>query len=314
MIKREEYESVSFMTKAIKTIHYHAIQSQQRSRDILWPLVKPQFSRSVFIVGCSRSGTTAVFKTLSLATGLASLLKESHDFWNDIHPPSENNWESHMLGSEQSNKNDHEAVSRYFYRHVGARRFVDKANQNCFRIPYLNKLFPDAFFVFVKRDGRDNINSLIHGWSRPDEFGAWSQDLPAEVRIDNGAYKRWCFFLFPGWRNYLNTSIEEVCAKQWVEANKSILMAKEEIPCNRWIEIFYEDILNSPKETFQTVFRQLGLPFDEEMKRHCDSMVENPYNAFSIPRLNKWRDENRVRIEKILPAISETMTDLGYKM
>ncbi len=314
MIKQEKYEPVSFMFKVKKTIHYYAVQSQRRCRDLLWPMVKPQFSRSIFIVGCSRSGTTAVYKTLSLATALASLRKESHEFWNDLHPPGENNWESHMLGTEQANKIDHEAVSRYFYRHVGAGRFVDKANQNCFRIPYLNKLFPDAFFVFVKRDGRDNINSLIHGWDRPDEYGAWSQDLPVEVRINQGTYKRWCFFLFPEWRNYLNSLIEEVCAKQWVEANRSILMAKKDIPGNRWIEVFYEDILNSSTKTFQSVFRQLELPFDEAMKRHCESMVENPYNAFSTPRLHKWKDENRSRIEKILPIISDTMADMGYKM
>ncbi len=307
-------ESNGFVTKIHKNFYYYSGITQRYWRTLLFSIVKPKFYRPVFIIGCSRSGTTAVYKTLSLAKELASLHKESHDFWNDLHPPSENNWDSHMLRKEQANKIDHEAVSRYFYRYVGARRFVDKANQNCFRIPYLNKLFPDAFFVYVKRDGRDNINSLIHGWSRPEEFGAWSQDLPAEVRIDNGAYMRWCFFLFLEWRNYLSSSIEEVCARQWVEANRSILMAKEQIPGNRWTEIFYEDILSSSKETFQTIFRQLELPFDEEMKLHCESMVKNPYNAFSTPRLHKWRDENHERIGQILPIISDTMTDMGYKM
>ena len=196
MVKPIVNEPVSFMSKVIKTIHYHAIQSQQSWRNILWPLVKPRFPRSIFIVGCSRSGTTAVYKTLSLATGLASLHKESHGFWNDLHPPRENGWESQSLGSEQANKKDQEAASKFFYRYLGARRFVDKANQNCFRIPYLNKLFPNPFFVYVKRDGRDNINSLMHGWDRPDEFGAWSKDLPSEVKIDNGTLIRAGVFSF----------------------------------------------------------------------------------------------------------------------
>lgn len=298
--------------KIKKNFYYYATISQRCWRNVLFPVIKPKYSRPIFIIGCSRSGTTAVYKTLSMAKCLASLHKESHDFWNDLHPPGETNWESHVLGREQANRIDQDAASRFFYRYVGARRFVDKANQNCFRIPYLNKLFPDAMFVYVKRDGRDNINSLIHGWDRPDEFGSWSQGLPAKVRVDNGAYMRWCFFLFPGWRSYLNSSIEEVCARQWVEANRAILIAKDGIQGHRWVEIFYEGILSSPIETFQNVFRQLDLQFDDVMKHHCESMVKNPYNAFSTPRLHKWRDENRERIERILPIISDTMTDLGY--
>lgn len=248
-----------------------------------------------------------------MSKGLASLQKESHDFWNSLDPPEERNWDSHNLGAEDVNERERVAVARYFFKHVGMKRFVDKANQNCFRIPYLLELFPDAVFVYVKRDGSDNINSLIHGWGKPEEFGGWSHNLPATVQIGNGKYTRWCFFLFPGWRTFLEEKIEVVCAQQWIEANEAVLSAKQNIPSSQWVEIFYEDILYSPIETFQRVFEQLNLTFSDEIKRHCDNLASKPYNAFSRPRLNKWKEENRERIERITPKISETMRKIGYK-
>lgn len=302
------------MEKINKTLDHYRKATRSAWRNIVFPVVRHEFSRPIFVVGCSRAGTTVVYKILGLAHDLASMNKESHDFWFNLHPPAEKNWDSHTLTARDVSEQDIEKVSRFYYRAFGARRFVDKANQNCFAIPYLLALFPDAFIVFVKRDGRDNINSLIHGWGRPDEYAAWSTDIPADVRIDGGRYNRWCFFLFHGWRAFLNASIEDVCAQQWIETNEAALSAKQNIPPSQWVEIFYEDILHSPIETFQRIFEQLNLTFSDEIKRHCDNLASKPYNAFSSPRLNKWKEENRERIERITPKISETMCKIGYKI
>jgi hypothetical protein len=229
-------------------------------------------------------------------------------------PFREKLWDSHNLGPEDVNDRDRVAVARFFFKHVGMKRFVDKANQNCFRIPYLFELFPDAIFIYVKRDGRDNINSLIHGWSRPDEFAAWSQDIPANIQIDNGRYRQWSFFLFPGWRNYLQSPVEEVCAQQWISANQSVLSAKRDMPHARWIEVFYEDILKRPSETFEELFNRLKITYSEGIRNHCTRLLERPYNAFSQPRLHKWKEENRERIERISPVIKDTMIKMGYRI
>ena len=233
-----------------KTLDYNYKVCSRCFRDIVFPILRPRFERPVFVVGCSRSGTTVAYNVLGMAPELASMHKESHDFWNTLHPISENNWNSHSLTEKDVSKRVKQEVLRFFYRNLGAKRFVDKANQNCFRIPYLHDIFPDAFFVYIKRDGRDNINSMIHGWNRPDEYGTWSEYLPVQVAIDNAKYKRWCFFLFKGWRDYTEKSIEEVCAAQWIEANKSVMAAKNLIPENHWVEIVYEELLSKPVKLF----------------------------------------------------------------
>jgi hypothetical protein len=225
---------------------------------------------------------------------------------------AENNWDSHVLTENAVTEMDRREVPKFFFRYLGAKRFLDKANQNCFRVPYLHTIFPDAYFVYIRRDGRDNINSMIHGWGRPNEYATWSQDLPAKVKIDNGRYNRWCFFLFPGWRKFTSKSIAEVCAAQWIEANRAVLNAKNSIPPDHWVEIVYEDLLGKPEETFRSVFSRLNISFTDEIRKHCENLSAKPYNAFSRPRLEKWKEENREKIEKILPVISEMMNTLGY--
>lgn len=313
MSNEKSLDNAAFMVKVRKTLAYYGKKILWRWRDLIFPLLQPEFKRPVIVVGCSRSGTTAVYNVLGMAPELATMRKESHDFWNMLHPLAENNWNSHVLTEKDVTGKDKREVPKFFYRYLGAKRFLDKANQNCFRIPYLHALFPDAYFVFIRRDGRDNINSMIHGWGRPDEYASWSQDLPSRVEIDNGSYNRWCFFLFPGWREFTSKSIEEVCATQWMEANRAVLNAKNIIPSDHWVEIVYEDLLRQPVETFHHVFSQLHISFSNEIRKHCENLSSKPYNAFSRPRLDKWKEENRERIESIIPMISGMMEILGYR-
>jgi len=192
-------------------------------------------------------------------------------------------------------------------------RFVDKNNQNGLCIPYLQALFPDALFVYVKRSPGDNLNSLIEGWARADEFATWSDELPAEVRVEGGRYKRWCFFLAEGWWEYLESPVEDVCTFQYQAMNKAILDARSLIPAERWTEIRYEDLLADPVEGFRQAFEAIGLEFDSHLRGHCETVLARPYNAFSEIRLDKWRDGPHAdRIERVLPRLKETATQMGY--
>ncbi|RMF78471.1 MAG: sulfotransferase [Nitrospirae bacterium] len=300
--------------KVDKTVRYHGRRLLQWGRGLWWPLAdRRAMRRPVLIVGCSRAGTTVTYKTLSLARELASLNREAHAFWESLRPAAARGWEGHDLTAADATPEDREAALRYYYRFLGGRRFVDKTNQNGFRIPYLEALFDEPVFVFVKRSPGDNINSLITGWGRPEEYGDWSEGLPAEVRIDGGRYRRWCFFLFRGWRDYVAAPIEEVCARQWQAYNEAVLAARRAIPGERWVEVVYEEILDDAVACFRQLFDRLELRFTNELEAHCRDLVRRPYNAFSTPARDKWRSgPHRERIERVLPAVAETARKLGY--
>lgn len=305
---------VSLWTKVDKTLRYHGARLRRFARGLIWDLRPRVAARPVFVVGCSRAGTTLVYKTFSEAAELGTLQRETHDFWAGLHPLQERGWDTHAIPEQLACDKDRREVARYFYRYTGMKRFADKNNQNSLNIPYLHRLFPDAFFIYVKRSPGDNINSLIEGWRRPEEFATWSRELPDEVAVESGKYRQWCFFLAQGWRGYTKENVEEVCAFQYRSVNEAILNAKRGIPAAQWYELRYEDILQDPVREFRAALCACGVKFNEDLERHCQSVLSRPYNAFSSIRLNKWRDgENKERIARVLPALAPLAARMGYR-
>lgn len=299
--------------KIEKTGRFHlkkCLSSLRKFRYSLWPI---ELQAPIFVVGCSRAGTTLVYKTFSESRELGSLQKETHDFWAGLHPTSKRGWASHKIPKEQACDLDRQQAGELFYCGTGKTRIVDKNNQNGLSIPYLHALFPDAHFVFIKRNPGDNIESLIKGWGKASEFGTWSDDLPEEVAIDNGAYQNWCFFIAKGWRKYCRSTIEEVCTFQYQSINRAILNARKQIPEKQWHEVSYEALLANPVNEFRRLFKSCDLNFTPVVQKHCEEVLDKPYNTFSAIGVDKWKEgDNKQRIERVLESLGSITSDLGY--
>jgi len=304
-----------FWLKVDKTLRHYGRDLARVKRGLWWDLAHPAMERPVFVIGCSRAGTTLVYKTFSESGELGSLQSETHDFWAALHPLADKGWDTHALGEGDASDRDREAVARYFYTQTGNQRFVDKNNQNGLCVAYLHALFPGAHFVYVKRNPGDNIHSLIEGWDRAEQFATWSAELPATIAIDGGSYQRWCFFLAEGWREYTDKPIEEVCAFQYRTMNEAILKARDALPSAQWTEIRYEELVNNPVDGFARAYESAGLSFDDHMRAHCQDVISRPYNAFSEIKIDKWlTGKNADRIESILPSVSEIARRMGYEL
>jgi len=306
-------ERAGLAVKFDKTLRHHARAALRVARGLWWDLCRVRAERPVFVLGCSRAGTTLVYKTLSEAHDLGSLQRETHDFWAALHPPAERDWASHAIPPAVASGADRARVERHFFARTGRRRFVDKNNQNGLCVSYLQALFPDAVFVYVIRGPGDNISSLIEGWLRPEEYGTWSAALPAPVRIDRGAVTRWCFFLAEGWRDYLDAPLEDVCAFQYRAMNEAILAARVRIPEAQWVALRYEELLADPVAGFRRVFACCGLDFGPRIEEHCRTVLARPYNAFSAIKADKWRDgPHAARVARVLPSVREVAAAMGY--
>jgi len=309
-----EPEVKDLSSKLGKTLRHCGRRAAQVARGVVWDLARGAIERPIFVVGCSRAGTTLVYKCLAKSKEVGSLNRETHDFWVALHPLADKNWRSHTLLASDASSQDVRVVSRYFFTLTGMRRVVDKNNQNGLCVPYLHALFHDAHFVYVKRSPGDNLHSLIEGWGKADEFATWSKELPAKVAIGDGRYSRWCFFLPEGWRSYLNAPIEEVCAFQYTAINRAILDARAIVPPAQWTEVLYEDLVRDPVSGFRGVFGSLGLTFTPQLAKFCEHVLETPFNAFSEIRLDKWKSQgNRTRIERVIPKVAAVAREMGYR-
>lgn len=281
-----------------------------------WTLARPEMPDPVFLVGCSRSGTTVTYETLAAAPQFLTFGWEIPQFWDRLYGPLNNGWESEAAFAEHARPEHRDAALRYFYERLGPGWVLDKTCINVMRIPYLHALFPRARFVFIQRDGRDNVSSMIDGWrhGRTDgsfHLGQFFGAFPETVAINDGEFQEWAFFLAPGWRRYNHASLEEVCAFQWVSANRLALEARRSIPPQQWIHLRYEDIFERPVEMFAEAFERLGIAFTPELRARCADLKPTSI-VKGGPKRQKWRDHNPEAIERILPAIRPLMIEMGY--
>jgi hypothetical protein len=269
-------------------------------------------ARSVLLIGCPRSGTSALLQVLLRSPELRSVHNEGHILWQPYHHPRDTGWGSDALGAEDVSAREREYIYLAIRLVVRDRRFVDKTPESCLRIPYLQALFPDATFVFLRRRAADNVNSLMEGWRARPRFVTYR--LPERLEgLGPLSGDRWSFALIPGWRQLRQAPLEEICARQYIACNEAALDAREGIPSSGWLDVAYEDLVDSPVETSRRLFERLGLAFTREVEEYAAALHRTPGpTALSPPRPGKWREQNPAEIERILPLVARTERRLGW--
>src|SRR6185436_7295920 len=83
-----------------------------------------------------------------------------------------------------------------------ALRLLEKTPKNSLRVPFLARAFPDALFLYLYRDPRETISSMLDAW-KSGRFATYPglpgwKDLP------------WSLLLVPGWRELAGRSLAEI--------------------------------------------------------------------------------------------------------
>lgn len=289
-----------------------------RGREAWFGLRRPSMPDPVFVIGCSRSGTTVTFETLAASNRFLHFEFEIPRLWNGLYGPLNNGWASEAAGPGNAHASHRRKALAFFYARLGCGSVLEKTCINTMRVGYLHALFPKARFIFIHRDGRDNVSSMMDGWrlGRADGGFGLTQFFgpsPDPVAINGGEFSEWHFFLPPGWRAYNAASLEEVCAFQWESANRLALDALRRIPENLWIRVRYEDIFEDPVGMFRRVFDYLSVSFDQGLRDRCEAIAAKPTSVVrGKPKKQKWKESNPQAVERILPRIAPMMQELGY--
>ncbi|MDP9234505.1 MAG: sulfotransferase [Actinomycetota bacterium] len=268
--------------------------------------------RPIFIIGAPRSGTSLLYSILRASSLVANWPGEAHEVWEADYHPAMRAWDSNELGADDVTAAAAARIRRRFFLAVGGqRRLLDKTPRNSLRVPFVETLFPDASYVFLKRDGRDNVNSLINAWRTP-RYRTYR--LPQPHSIPGVDPQWWKFVLYPGWRQDTAGPLELVCAKQWVASNRGAMEASAAITKDRWIEVRYEDLVDRPESEIARVLDALGLPYEEKVRERAAAIRSTPINVVTAPEPGKWRRENPHEIDSVLWLIEPTMRELGYEV
>ena len=163
-------------------------------------------------------------------------------------------------------------------------RWGDKTPLNTFHLQRIRKVFPEAKFVHIIRDGRDVVSSYLKA----------------------GIYQK-----------------AEDAAKRWLSSIRLAQRFARQVGEDRYLEIRYEQLVKDPETSVKKVCRFIDLEYRDEMLRFYENIEalgdtklkhhENLHNPINQESVGKWRanlnESQKLVIERML---KKELVRLGY--
>lgn len=198
------------------------------------------------------------------------------------------------------------------------RLIIEKTVSNSLRVPFVARVFPQARFVWLLRDGRAVAESTRRAWHTPPERGYLFEKLryfPARDfrhafwylrnRLGPGSKRIWGP-RYPGMEADLaNLELLAVCARQWAACNMSARTGLATLPRERVFEIRYESLVDG-EECLAALCQFAGLrdasPVLAARRRNVDSGYGERWRAALTAA-------EQARLETLIGA---PLRELGY--
>lgn len=293
-----------------------------------------------FIIGSPRSGTTIISEVLGRHPDIAQFYEPYFI------------WERHtgtgiddVRTAEQATSDVIEYIDNefnIFLKKSGKTLIVEKTPENSFRIPFINKIFPNARWIHALRDGRDATVSINREWIKRKNIAQnkkikdifyviwkmlerqpyWRNRLQAiKYEITQRAHQNSGPFFnkakwggnigwgprFPGWK-YTFSSMDDLLifnALQWKYSVEAVEQGFEQIlPNERTLEIRYENFVKHPDSELEKIFRFLNI-----------SNMSGIADDLTTKNIGQWKTVlNKGQKNDLLNTIGDKLYDLGYKI
>lgn len=267
----------------------------------------PVFDRPVFILSPPRSGSTLLFELLTRAPAVYTIGGESHQMIEQVRglSPRDRDFDSNALDASDASPARVQQLRSHFQVALRDRdgrpprtmpvRMLEKTPKNALRVKFLNAVFPGGRFVFLHRDARETIGSMIDAW-QSGRFRTYP-GLPGWRQIP------WSLLLVPGWRELAGKPLHEVVAAQWQTTTECLLDALESLQPEQWCAMDYAALLDQPKRELGELCAALDIASDDG--QFGDTLPLSRY-TLTQPAPDKWRKHAAV-IEPMLPQLAPTM-------
>ena len=280
----------------------------------------------IVIIGAPRSGTNMLRDILCELPGAGSW---PCDEINYIWRHGNVNQETDEFCAEMANPSVRKFIRNQFDNFAKKEKFdvlVEKTCANSLRVLFVEKVVPEAKYIFIVRDGVDAVGSAMLRWTA-------ELDIPyilkkvRYVPISDLPYygfrylgsrlyklfsrqKRLSFWgpQFKGLHEALEDhSLEEVCALQWQRCVDLSEEAFSRIPEDKVIRVKYEDFVAKPAEELTRILVELNIPFEVAEAEHSVRSV----TARSIGKGRKVLNQNQLK--RVSNLVSDTLQRYGYE-
>jgi hypothetical protein len=265
-----------------------------------------EFDRPVFIVSPPRSGSTLLFETLTQAQNVYTIGDESHGLIEGVQVlhPSAGGFESNRLDARVAGSDVAAHLRGRFRAALIDRngtppsafplRMLEKTPKNSLRIPFLTRVFPEAHFIYLHRDVRAVLASMIEAWT--------SGRFRTYPTLPGWSGPPWSLVLTPGWRELVGKPLHEIVAAQWQATTQVLLDDLAQLPPERVHVARYDALLADPAAEIARLCTSVDFVWD----RALDAQLPLSRYTTSKPDPDKWR-RHETQIQALLPGLRETI-------
>ena len=278
-------------------------------------------SKIIILVSAPRSGSTLLFQALSAQPDIWTIGGESHGVFQAFpHLKAENKaLDSMALDDSHADPHTCNLFRRCFLtlllrndrmpfmRLRKADRpeipvILEKTPRNALNFRFLQKVFPNARFIYLYRDPRQAVSSLIEAW----ETGLRSGRFVTFTDLPNWHLPAWCFVLPKGWQHMRGKTLPEIAAFQWAACQKAIIDGLRDQDPGSYYALSYGDFVAQPVKQVL----DLGNHFDLHIDKSLISNGAMPLSRTTIspPDPEKWR-RHEDEIMSIWPSIEKTIIE-----
>ncbi len=279
----------------------------------------------LIIIGAPRSGTNMLRDALTYFSGVATWpCDEINYIWrrgNATHPSDAFDPEMARPAVRRYIRGRFEWVARRYNADV----VVEKTCANSLRGYFVDRVVPEAKYVFIRRDGLDALESAMKRWQaafepvyilRKIRFVPLA-DAPfyakrfLDGRLQSLLYRQ---ARLSAWGPRLENMsdiiaarpLDETCALQWKSCVDAAAGFFANMPDARYCEVSYESLVKNPEAELQRLLNFAGI--NHSVAAHPESVA-----GISSASIGKGRQAlGEDTATRLMPLIKDTMARYGY--
>ena len=201
---------------------------------------------------------------------------------------------------------------------------VEKTCANSLRVDYVDKIIPEAKYIYIVRDGRDVVASAKKRWTSGIDIPYILKKVPyvpfsdlpyyairyLKTRINRllskeNALSSWG----PRYKgidsDVKNLPIEEVCAVQWKNCVVKSDTAFQNLSGDKYIKIYYEDFVRSPVKKLDEILIYLNIPLKSKTP-----LTDRYLSRVSAKSVGSFKKD--ISSEKVIDITATTLKKHNY--
>lgn len=279
-------------------------------------IYQPLDCQPVFLIGAARSGTKFLRNLIAADSQVREIPFDVNFLWRRGNESFPHDGLPEKLASPEVIADLRERLPR-LAKASGGSIFLEKTVSNALRIAFIRKVFPEAKFIHLIRDGKSVVESVHRVWDEPTSLKYKLQKL-RYFPVTDFRYGWW--FLtntrkrparvwgprYEGIDQDLSTlSRLEVCGRQWLRCVDCATQELEQVPEDHKREVRYENLVMD-RAVSESIAEFLDISDPTPILQHYDSVVEQD-------KIGKWQGNwDQTQRQRLQSIIGHRLDTLGY--